>query len=109
MTTLMKVAFLPAFALLDIITTHIAFRVGLGEANPVMDGVIQHWWGIALKMAVTIALAVTFYFILERYRLSENVYAKATHMTTNVFLLMGTLFLAGVSVWNVAQIVIKIN
>ncbi len=109
MNTLTKVLFLPILALLDIITTHIGFSVGLGEANPLMDGVIQHWWGMLLKMAITLAIAVAFYFILKRYQQSANAYARWVHRTTNIFLLIATLLMASAPIWNTVQISIMLG
>ncbi len=112
--SILKVLFLPFFALLDIITTHIAFRVSyntygdvwyaVGEANELMDGVIQTWWGIALKLAVTLCLGVLIIMALNRYRKCKG--ARLT-LYSIMFLSAGTLLAA--SIWNVVQMLIMVG
>lgn len=54
-------------SMLDVTTTHIGFAHGLGEANPLMDGVIQHWWGVMLKLFLALFSIVILVIIKERY------------------------------------------
>ncbi len=119
MINLIKVMVLPYFALLDTLTTHIAFRVSYsvygdawyaaGEANELMDGVIQHWWGVLLKMVVTCAVAVVFYLVLKRYANTKNGFARTAYIVTNIILLGATLFMLSAPIWNIVQVTIMLG
>ena len=99
MKTLM--IFLVLLGITDIISTHIAFSVGLGEANPIMDGVIQHWWGIVLKLAITISVAIIFIYLQNRYQ-----GVKPIQISLWIASIWCVGFMTFVSTWNTIQILI---
>jgi len=87
-------------SLLDVVSTHIGFAHGLGEANPLMDGVIQHWWGVVLKVFIALSGTVILVIIKERYVEKQIQVAFWLGFTFIVLVHLAAI------VWNTTQILI---
>jgi len=97
-------------SLLDVVSTHIGLRISyqiygnawyaVGEANPYMDGVIQHWWGVVLKVFIALSGTVILVIIKERYVEKQIQVAFWLGFTFIVLVHLAAI------VWNTTQILI---
>jgi len=96
--------------ILDIITTHIGLRISyqiygnawyaVGEANPYMDGVIQHWWGILFKLIIIFLFALILQWAWQRYHI------LASRIPLSIIILFSAGYLGYASIHNTIQILI---
>ena len=110
-------ALLVFLSVLDIMSTHIGFGVGAREANPMMEHPINTWWGMGLKVVLTLLVA---YSLVYKRDLFNRVNAEVWHPRTKKqirFILKSltatmtaiVVMMTLVIMWNVAVIIYLVS
>ena len=104
-------------SVLDIMSTHIGFGVGAREANPMMETPINTWWGMGLKVVLTLLVA---YSLVYKWKLFTRIYGEVwqPHTKNQVRIIRKTLkftmtaivvIMSLVIMWNVAVIIYLVS